>query len=248
VEVSTTTILDVAQQNLANKQVKASTVYHYLSTLRCLDLCEVPIEQATVGFLHNRLQTVLNQSTRNKHAIALRSMLGVQLKVSKGQPRIYTLAPLTTIHQAIESSRYKMYGFSMLYAGLRLGESVVKQRISGNVLLVDRQMLPNGTLSSAKSSGPVVVPEWFAAEYAQWNPKVTRNTVYLGLQRVGRNADIEVTPHALRHKFATELVNNGCSPEILRRQLRHHSVQTSLTFYVQTTTDDVENQVKRAFG
>ncbi|XGU21915.1 hypothetical protein ACETU7_03775 [Rhodococcus sp. 3Y1] len=44
------------------------------------------------------------------------------------------------------------------------------------------------------------------------------------------------------------MVNNGCSPEILRRQLRHHSVQTSLKFYVQTTTDDVEAQVKRAFG
>lgn len=115
-------------------------------------------------------------------------------------------------------------------------------------MLVDRQLLPNGTLSSAKSSGPVVVPEWFAAEYAQWNPKVTRNTVYLGLQRIGRNAEIEVTPHALRHKFATELVNNGCSPEILRRQLRHHNVQTSLKFYVQTTTDDVEAQVKRSFG
>ncbi|MDI9900946.1 hypothetical protein QM716_13895 [Rhodococcus sp. IEGM 1409] len=43
-------------------------------------------------------------ATRDMHAIALRSMLGVQLKVSKGQPRIYALAPLTTTHQAIESS------------------------------------------------------------------------------------------------------------------------------------------------
>ncbi|MDI9916898.1 site-specific integrase [Rhodococcus sp. IEGM 1379] len=245
--MSTTTILDVAQQTLANKQVKATTVYHYLSTLRCLDLCDVPIEQATLGFLHNRLQSVLNPSTRNKHAIALRSMLGVPLKVYKGEQRIYALAPLETIHQTLESSRYRMYAFSMLYAGLRLGESVVKQRMTGSTMLVDRQLLPNGSLSTAKSSGPVVVPDWFVAEYAEWNPKVTRNTVYLGLQRTGRNAGIEVTPHALRHKFATQLVNNGCPPEILRRQLRHHDVQTSLKFYVQTTTNDVEAQVKRAF-
>ncbi len=48
--------------------------------------------------------------------------------------------------------------------------------------------------------------------------------------------------------FATRLVNAECSPEVLRRQLRHHDVSVSLGFYVQTTQADVEGAVARAFG
>lgn len=246
--MSTTTVLEFAQQTMANKQVKASTVYYYMSTLRSLDLCEVPMSEVTPSFLHQRLQTVLNPATRNKHAIALRSMLNVPLKVTSSPQRVYSLEPLQTLHDVLSQSKYRMYGYSMLYAGLRLGEAAIKQRIKGTVLLVDRQRIPNGSITTAKSSGPVIVPHWFASEYDEWEPSITRNNIYLGLQRTGKRAGIHLSPHSLRHKFATELVNRGCPPEVLRRQLRHHNVSVSLKYYVQTTQEDIQSVVDKAFS
>jgi integrase/recombinase XerD len=43
----------------------------------------------------------------------------------------------------------------------------------------------------------------------------------------------------LRHAFATNLVAAGATPEVLRRQMRHHDVAVSLRYYVQTSHEDV---------
>ncbi|WP_436694849.1 tyrosine-type recombinase/integrase [Geodermatophilus sp. CPCC 205506] len=136
----------------------------------------------------------------------------------------------------------------MLLAGLRLGEACTNQPVKGNVITVDRQRLPDGTISTPKTAGPVVVPQWFADEYRSHDFTRAANTVYVGIRRAGRKAAIDLTPHVLRHAFATSLVNAGCSPEVLRRQMRHHDVSVSLGFYVHTTTGDIEGAMSRAFG
>ncbi|WP_277345958.1 site-specific integrase [Rhodococcoides fascians] len=81
-----------------------------------------------------------------------------------------------------------------------------------------------------------------------WEPQTTRNNVYLGLQRTGNANSMTLNPHALRHKFATELVNNGCSPEMLRRQLRHHDVTVSLKYYVETEEHKLVDKIESTFG
>jgi integrase len=116
------------------------------------------------------------------------------------------------------------------------------------VIAVDRQRLPDGTISTPKTAGPVIVPDWFADEYKRHDFTRAANTVYVGLRRAGRRAGIEMTPRLLRHAFATSLVNAGCSPEVLRRQMRHHHVSVSLGFYVHTTTADIEEAMRRAFA
>jgi integrase/recombinase XerD len=49
----------------------------------------------------------------------------------------------------------------------------------------------------------------------------------------------------LRHAFATNLVAVGATPEILRRQMRHHDVSVSLRYYVQTTQADIASTVAK---
>ncbi|WP_104524952.1 tyrosine-type recombinase/integrase [Blastococcus atacamensis] len=141
-----------------------------------------------------------------------------------------------------------MWGLAMLIAGLRLGESCANQPIRGNVISVDRQRLPDGTISTPKTAGPVVIPDWFADEYRHHDFTRAANTVYVGIRRAGRKAGMDLTPHVLRHAFATHLVNSSASPEVLRRQMRHHDVSVSLRFYVHTTQADVEASMTRAFG
>lgn len=85
-----------------------------------------------------------------------------------------------------------------------------------------------------------MLPAWLCDEYKVFQPAHCANTVYVGIKRAGRRAGLELNPHQLRHAFATNLVRFGASPEVLRRQMRHHDVVVSLRYYVQTTQADIE--------
>ena len=240
-----TTCLEFAQNRLQHRPIKESTFKEYLATLRTLGVADLPVEEATLALLNSRLQRVLTASTRRKHAINLRACLGVPVPCPKAAQTIHSLAPMESMHEALSRSCYAMWGLVMLYGGLRLGEACTSQALSGNVLLVDRQRRPDGHLASSKTVGPVVLPDWLAAQYGEHDFDRAPNTVYVGLRRAGRRAGLTIRPHLLRHAFATNLVASGASPEVLRRQMRHHDVAVSLRYYVQTTTEDVELAVAR---
>jgi integrase/recombinase XerD len=235
---------EFAQSRLRNRPIKESTHKEYLATLRVLGLEDVPYEDVTLALLNSRLQRVLTASTRRKHAINLRACLGMPVPCPKPSQKVYALPPLSTLHEAIEASPYAVWGLVMLYAGLRLGEACAKQSLSGNVLMVDRQRRPDGSLAASKTSGPVVIPQWLANRYRGHEFTLATNTVYVGIRRAGRRTGIEMRPHMLRHAFATNLVATGATPEVLRRQLRHHDVAVSLRYYVQTKHSEVEAAVQ----
>jgi hypothetical protein len=226
---------------LASRAIKESTHKEYLGTIRNLGLEATPFEEVTVAMLTGRLNRVLNPLTRRKHSINLRAALGVPVPCARPVQKVYQLPDLETLHQALAHSAYAMYGFSMLYAGLRIGESLVKQRQEGCVLYVDRQRTPDGHVTTSKTQGPVFLPEWFAEAYETFEPCRCSNTVYVGIRRAGTKAGLALNPHQLRHAFATNLVRAGASPDILRRQMRHHDVTVSLRYYVQTTDADIES-------
>lgn len=242
------TCLDVARERLANRAIKETTLREYLATIRTLGLEEVPFDSVSVAMLTGKLQRVISPNTRRKHAINLRACLGLPLPCPKPARKHHDIPPLGLLTSTLDQSAYRMWGFAMLFAGLRLGEACANQPIRGNVITVDRQRLPDGTIGTPKTAGPVVAPDWFATEYRNHDFTRAANTVYVGIRRAGRKAGIALTPHILRHAFATNLVNRGASPEILRRQMRHHDVSVSLGFYVHTTQSDVEAAMARAFG
>lgn len=236
--------LEVAHSRLQHRAIKESTYKEYLATLRVLELEDLPFEKVTLALLNSRLQRVLTASTRRKHSINLRACLGIPVPCPRPAQKMYALPPMATLHAAIDGSPYAMWGFVMLYGGLRLGEACAKQHLAGNVLTVDRQRRPDGELAASKTSGCVVIPDWLAQRYRSHDFSLAPNTVYIGLRRAGRRAGIEMRPHMLRHAFATNLVAAGASPEVLRRQMRHHDVAVSLRYYVQTSTQDVERAVR----
>jgi integrase len=242
------TCLETAMVRLRERPIKASTYREYLRTLRVLDLEDVPLNSVSVATLTARLQRVLNPNTRRKHAINLRACLGIPLPCPKPVRKDYDLPSLALIRAALDQSSYRLWGYAMLLAGLRLGEACTNQPIEGNVITVDRQRLPDGSIGTPKTAGPGTVPPWFADDYRSHDFTRSANTVYVGISRAGRKAGLTLTPHRLRHAFATTLARSGCSPEVLRRQMRHHDVSISLNFYVQTSRADIEDSVNRAFG
>ena len=233
------TVGDLARNRLQLRPIKESTYKEYIATLRVLGLEDLPASSLSMAMLTSRLNRVLNENTRRKHSINLRACTGIPLPCTKPAQKVYNLPELEALHQALAQSTYAMWGFSMLYAGLRVGEACVKQPVEGTVLHVDRQRLPDGSIATAKTTGPVHVPQWFADAYRDFDPERSANTVYVGIVRAGKKAKLSIKPHMLRHAFATNLVKHGATPEMLRRQMRHHDVTVSLRYYVQTREEDI---------
>jgi integrase len=47
----------------------------------------------------------------------------------------------------------------------------------------------------------------------------------------------------LRHWYATELIRLNTNPEIVRRQLRHKNIETTMKIYVQINSQELEKAV-----
>ena len=60
-----------------------------------------------------------------------------------------------------------------------------------------------------------------------------------------RNIDLNVTPHILRHTFATRCVENGFDVKALSEILGHANVSTTLQRYVHPSMDSKREQIER---
>ena len=69
--------------------------------------------------------------------------------------------------------------------------------------------------------------------------RISRNRVYALVREYGRLAGIQktVTPHVLRHTFATTMIGNGASVIEVKQQLGHRSLESTLR-YVHLQTEE----------
>ena len=140
-----------------------------------------------------------------------------------------------------------------MYAGLRVGEAcaVIPSQLEGNYLTVDRAFSQDGKhLGSPKTYGKVLIPEWLAEEVRNmredeiWKIGMPTQLVSWACGNLSkRRAQIRINPHMLRHWYATELIRLNTNPEIVRRQLRHKNIETTMKIYVQINSQELEKAV-----
>jgi len=59
------------------------------------------------------------------------------------------------------------------------------------------------------------------------------------IKRAGRKLGLSVSPHMLRHFYATESLARGVSIAMVSKQLRHAQVSTTMNTYAQSRDADI---------
>jgi integrase len=237
---------------VANKRgLRQSTVYNYQSFFKRLGIVD---DSLSLEELESRLLSIDNINSRRAAAMAIRSVLGIKVHVPAARPRRYPNMPdELSIRMALMLTKYETRGMLMAFAGLRLGEAcaVTKSQLEGDRLTVDRQVLElHATperprvvrLAPTKSQeGVVILPGSLCGRVEALTGTDTPGAVREGIRRAGRKVGLKLSPHGLRHWYATESLNRGMSIAMVSQQLRHSKVSTTMQVYAQPQDKEVRD-------
>lgn len=144
------------------------------------------------------------------------------------------------------------------YMGLRRSE-IIGLRFSdmhGNIFTIHgKGHGAGGKVAHIKAPKPVLN---FLKAYLRVRPKVVCDHVLLTLdgrrmtseglgrliKRAGRRCSVELTPHSLRRLFACTLNDVGTDLDTIRRLMRHESVTTTVTCYLNANPVKSNNAVE----
>ena len=243
-----TLALTEVRAKIAHLEPNTQTAYQSYIHRLGLDGSEDELEVA------NRIKRIPNVNSRRTIAIAMRSMfpeLKPYVRIEASLPKVYDLDNVPMALAALQAdSEHKskcIPGLLMGFGGLRIGEAIAitSNDLVGNVLNVSKSRNSQGVIKATKGHhGHVVLPGWLAEKLHDY-PGTQRlpNSYYKWLRR-----NYSVTPHSLRHYYATELINSGVNPEVVRRQLRHANLTTTLQVYAQVKANDIESTIESVFG
>jgi integrase len=178
-----------------------------------------------------------NHNTRLIDARILNQTFGTDFYIPQGQRRVYELPNPNDIALA-SYGKHGIYVMLMAFAGLRLGEACACDAswLKGNKLIVKASMERDiRKTRSPKTGGSVRLPDWLVEEIKKATftyplPK----SLYKWMKRR------DVSPHQLRHYFATQLFSKTNNLEAIRRQMRHSNIKTTLTYYLEVSADAEE--------
>lgn len=131
----------------------------------------------------------------------------------------------------------------MLHTGLRRAEVVNlrKEHMVGenHIIIPSRRMKRQGHLITTKTSSPYMItlnseirPIFDSIKEGPIFPGWTIVTINERFRRVADAAGFpELTPHGLRHTFASDLLDKGVPIEIISKMLNHSSIEITLKFY-----------------
>ena len=257
-------VSDYLDQVIKSRPYKYSTKQSLIRDIKRLGIADLDTSEITSALIRDKVDCIPNHNSRRRLYITARSIfkdLGVcqDLPKMEGISRIYDLPEMEDLHELIDQSKYRLQLFLCMYAGLRVGEAcaVTPSKLEGNYLDVNEAYSQDGLhLGSPKTYGKVLLPQWLADEVRSMKPEdiwrigMTTKLVSGSIYKLSRNrkwklltGDKPVNPHMLRHFYATEMIKRGVNPEIVRRQMRHKNVSTTLRIYTQVRTEELENSL-----
>jgi integrase len=247
-------------QVIKSRPYKYSTKQTLIKDVKRMGVWEMDTSEITSALIRDKVDSETNHNSRRRLYITARSIfkdLGVCQDLPKLESisRIYDFPSQEDLHELIDQSKYRLQLFLCMYAGLRVGEAcaVTPEKLSGDYLEVNEAYSQDGLhLGSPKTYGKVLLPHWLAEEIQKMKPEqywklgMTTKMVSNSIYKLSRNKKWStrtggrgVNPHMLRHFYATEMIRRGVNPEIVRRQMRHKNVSTTLRIYTQVQSEEL---------
>ena len=251
-------VSEYATNVINNRPLKYGTRQSYFKIIKSLGIWDMEIEALNCASIFDKVDQLRSHNVKKNIYICLRSVfrdLGIfkDLPILQGISKTYDLPTQEELHEIIERSKYRRILFLCMYAGLRVGEAcaVIPSQLEGNYLTVDRAFSQDGKhLGSPKTYGKVLIPDWLAEEVRSmredeiWKIGMPTQLVSWACGNLSkRRGQIRINPHMLRHWYATELIRLNTNPEIVRRQLRHKNIETTMKIYVQINSQELEKAV-----
>jgi len=256
-------------QFIQNKPYKYSTKQTLIRDVKKLGIWDMQVDEVTSSHVRNVVDSLGNHNSRRRLYITARTIfkeLGMlqDLPVLEAISRIYEFPTQEHLEFLINKSKYRLQLLLCMYGGLRVGEAcaVKPSKLEGNYLRVDEAFSQDGLhLGSPKTVGRVLLPDWLANEVRNMKPEeywqigMTTKMVSASIYKISRFKKAQqltggkpINPHMLRHWYATDMVKRGISPEVVRRQMRHKKIETTMRVYVQVNSADLEASVPTRFS
>ena len=257
-------VKDYVDQIVQNRPYKYATKQTLIRDIKKMGIWEMDINDVTSAHIRNVVDSIGNHNSRRRLYITARSIfkeLGKcqDLPVLESISRIYQFPSQENLEFLINKSKYRLQLLLCMYGGLRVGEAcaVTPAKLEGNYLRVDEAFSQDGLhIGSPKTVGRVLLPEWLADEVRSMTPEqywklgMTTKMVSGSIYKISRFKEAQrltggkpINPHMLRHWYATDMVKRGISPEVVRRQMRHKKIETTMKVYVQVNSADLEESV-----
>jgi integrase len=262
-------VKDYVDQIVQNRPYKYATKQTLIRDIKKMGIWDLDVNDVTSAHIRDVVDSIGNHNSRRRLYITARSIfkdLGKcqDLPVLESISRIYQFPPQEHLDFLINKSKYRLQLFLCMYGGLRVGEAcaVTPSKLEGNYLRVDEAFSQDGLhLGSPKTVGRVLLPEWLADEVRSmtpdqyWKLGMTTKMVSGSIYKISRFKKAQqltggkpINPHMLRHWYATDMVKRGISPEVVRRQMRHKKIETTMRVYVQVNSADLEESVPTRFS
>jgi integrase len=261
-------VSEYVEQLIQNRPYKYSYRQTLVRDVKKLGIWDMECEDVTSAYIRDVVDVIGSHNSRRRLYITAKS-------VFKDLDKLQDLPILETISKnyqfpeqehldfLINKSKYRLQLFLCMYAGLRLGEAcaVTPSKLEGNYLRVDEAYSQDGMhLGSPKTVGKVLLPRWLADEVRAMKPEdcwkigTTTKKVSGSIYKISRfksamklTGGRPINPHMLRHWYATDMIKRGISPEVVRRQMRHARIETTMKVYVQVHSKDLEESVPTRF-
>ena len=257
-------VKDYVDQIVQLRPYKYSTRQTLIKDVQRMGIWDLDINEVTSSLIRNKVDSERNHNSRRRLYITARSIfkdLGIcqDLPVLESISRIYSFPAQEQMEYLINKSKYRLQLLLCMYGGLRVGEAcaVTPAKLEGNYLNVDEAFSQDGLhLGSPKTVGKVLLPEWLADEVRKMDPDqfwklgMTTKMVSGSIYKISRFKEAQrltgglgINPHMLRHWYATDMIKRGISPEVVRRQMRHKKIETTMKVYAQVNSKDLEESV-----
>lgn len=251
-------VSEYATNVIINRPLKYGTRQSYFKIIKSLGIWDIQISDLNYALIFDKVDQMRSHNVKKNVYICLRSVfkdLGIfnELPILQGIAKEYDFPTQQELHSLIDRSKYRRILYLCMYAGLRVGEAcaVIPSQLEGNYLRVDRAFSQDGKhLGSPKTFGKVMIPDWLADEVRSmqkedyWRIGMRTQLVSWACGNLSkRGARKHINPHMLRHWFATDMIRRGVNPEIVRRQMRHKSIETTMKIYVQVNNADLLSAV-----